>query len=135
MPTPNHILALDQGTTSSRAILFDEYGHLRSVAQQATTQIYPRPGWVNHDAAEIWSTTLATAREALARAGLSGRDVAAIGIANQRETLVVWDPQTGDPVAPAIVWQSRQSQPQIEALISRGMAETYQHTTGLVPDA
>jgi glycerol kinase len=135
MATPNHILALDQGTTSSRAIIFDPAGRQRSVAQWATSQVYPHPGWVNQDASEIWETTLTAAREALAQAKLTGQDVAGIGIANQRETLVVWDRLTGEPVAPAIVWQSRQSQPVIEALVFRGMSPMYQRTTGLVPDA
>lgn len=135
MANAKHILALDQGTTSSRAMVFDQHAHVRSVARQQTSQIYPRPGWVNQDAAEIWTTTLATAREALAQAGLTGQDIAAIGIVNQRETLVVWDRETSNPAAPAIVWQSRQSQPQIDALLARGMGPTYQSKTGLVPDA
>jgi glycerol kinase len=135
MGTANHILALDQGTTSSRAMVFDEVARERSLAQQPTTQLYPRPGWVNQDAAEIWQTTLDTARAALQQAALSGHDVAGIGIVNQRETLVVWDRETSNPVSPAIVWQSRQSQPQVEALLARDMGATYQRTTGLVPDA
>ncbi len=135
MGTANHILALDQGTTSSRAMVFDQVAREVSVAHQPTTQIYPHPGWVNQDAAEIWSTTLQTAREALQQAGLSGRDLAGIGIVNQRETLVVWDRETSTAVSPAIVWQSRQSQPQIDALLTRGMGPAYQSKTGLVPDA
>ena len=129
------VLALDQGTTSSRAIVFDEIAQMRSVTQRSTTQHFPRPGWVNQDASEIWLTTLETAKDALAKAGLDGQSIAAVGIANQRETLVVWDRETGNPVAPAIVWQSRQSQPQIDALVARGMSQMYQNTTGLVPDA
>ena len=135
MGSANHILALDQGTTSSRAMVFDEFARERSLAQQPTTQLYPRPGWVNQDAAEIWATTLETARAALHQAALSGHDVAGIGIVNQRETLIVWDRETSKPVSPAIVWQSRQSQPQVEALLARGMGATYQSKTGLVPDA
>src|ERR671911_463142 len=135
MGTANHILALDQGTTSSRAMVFDEQARECSVAQQPTTQLYPNPGWVNQDAAEIWTTTLETARAALHQAGLSGSDVAGIGIVNQRETLVVWERETSTAVSPAIVWQSRQSQPQVEALLTRGMGPIYQSTTGLVPDA
>jgi glycerol kinase len=135
MTHPDRILALDQGTTSSRALVFDAQGNVQSVAQRPTTQIYPTPGWVNQDAAEIWSTTVAVAHDALAQAGAAGRDVAAIGITNQRETLVVWERATGTPVAPAIVWQSRQSQPQVDALLARGMGPTYQQRTGLVPDA
>lgn len=135
MGNSNYVLALDQGTTSSRAMIFDGEARVVSVAQQQTAQHYPRPGWVNQDASEIWSTTLATARDALAQAGLSGHDIAGIGIANQRETLVVWNRETGQPVAPAIVWQSRQSQRHIDALLARGMESTYQRLTGLVPDA
>src|SRR5215210_479647 len=107
MGTANYVLALDQGTTSSRAMVFDELARERSVAQLPTTQLYPNPGWVNQDAAEIWTTTLETARAALHQAALSGRDIAGIGIVNQRETLVVWDPESGTAVSPAIVWQSR----------------------------
>ena len=135
MGTANYILALDQGTTSSRAMVFDQDAREVSVAHQPTTQIYPHPGWVNQDAAEIWLTTLQTAREALQQAGLSGRDLAGIGIVNQRETLVVWDRESSTSVSPAIVWQSRQSQPQIEALLTRGMGPAYESKTGLVPDA
>ncbi|MBW3633143.1 MAG: glycerol kinase GlpK [Chloroflexi bacterium] len=135
MRKAKYVLALDQGTTSSRAIVFDEVAQMRSVAQRSTTQHFPHPGWVNQDALEIWSTTLATAKDAIQKAGLDGQSVTAIGIANQRETLVVWDRETGNPAAPAIVWQSRQSQPQIDALVARGMSRTYQKSTGLVPDA
>ena len=135
MAKPDHLLALDQGTTSSRAIVFDANAQMRAVVQRETTQLYPHPGSVNQDAAEIWSTTLATAREAIDRAGIGAEQIAGIGIANQRETLVVWNRNTGEPAAPAIVWQSRQSQPQIDALVARGMAPAYQRLTGLVPDA
>ena len=135
MATANHILALDQGTTSSRAMVFDQFAQEVSVARQPTTQIYPHPGWVNQDAAEIWTTTLETARAALQQAGLVGSNIAGIGIVNQRETLVVWDRETGRAVSPAIVWQSRQSQPQVDALLTRGMGPAYQSRTGLVPDA
>lgn len=134
MSRPDHILALDQGTTSTRAFIFDAGGQVVSVAQQPLTQHYPQPGWVNHDAAEIWQSTLETSREALASARLEAKQIAAIGIANQRETLTVWDRRTGRPVSPAIVWQSRQSQPQTDALLARGMGPTYQRLTGLVPD-
>jgi glycerol kinase len=135
MGTANHILALDQGTTSSRAMVFDQFAREVSVAQQLTTQLYPHPGWVNQDATEIWTTTLQTAREALQLAGLTGHNLAGIGIVNQRETLVVWDRERSEPAAPAIVWQSRQSQPQVDALLRRGMGPAYQSKTGLVPDA
>src|SRR4051794_28448849 len=134
MSSPQNILALDQGTTSTRALIFDAEGEVVSIAQRPLTQFYPEPGWVNHDATEIWRSTLATARDALDAAGLHGQHIAAIGIANQRETLVVWDRRSGDPVAPAIVWQSRQSQPQTQALLARGMGPVYQRLTGLVPD-
>jgi len=132
---PQNILALDQGTTSSRALLFDQHAQTRSMAQEPTTQYFPKLGWVNQDASEIWLTTLSAAREALQRAHISGAQVAAIGIANQRETLVVWDRKSGRPVAPAIVWQSRQSQPQIAELLSRNVGPMYQRITGLVPDS
>ncbi len=135
MSAPDHILAIDQGTTSSRAFLFDYTGAQRSVAQMPTTQLYPQPGWVNQDASEIWSTTLATAKQALDTAQVPGSRVAAIGIANQRESLVVWERETSRPVHPAIIWQSRQSQTQVDALIARQQAATYQRITGLVPDA
>lgn len=132
---PTHILSLDQGTTSSRAIVFDRDARPVAMDQMPTTQLFPRPGWVEQNPVEIWETTLQTARNAMARAGVSGSELAAIGIANQRETLVVWERGSGRPVRPAIVWQSRQSQPQVDALIGRGMAAVYQRTTGLVPDA
>jgi glycerol kinase len=135
MAKPNRILALDQGTTSSRALVFDDRANVLSIAHHPTTEHFPHPGWVIQDAIEIWTTILEAAREALQQAALTGRDIAAIGIANQRETLVVWERATGIPVAPAIVWQSRQSQPHVDALLARGMAPTYQQTTGLVPDA
>jgi glycerol kinase len=135
MGTANHVLALDQGTTSSRAMVFDQFAREISVARRPTTQLYPHPGWVNQDAAEIWITTLQTAQEALRLAGLTGADLAGVGIVNQRETLVVWDRETSEPSAPAIVWQSRQSQPQVDALLTRGLGPAYQRKTGLVPDA
>jgi glycerol kinase len=135
MGTANHILALDQGTTSSRAMVVDQYARVVSVSRQPTTQIYPRPGWVNQDAAEIWTTTLEAARAALQQASLLGSDIAGIGIVNQRETLIVWDRRTGRAAGPAIVWQSRQSQPQVAALLTRGMGPVYQGKTGLFPDA
>jgi glycerol kinase len=135
MDRRKYILALDQGTSSSRALLFNEDASPVASAQQPMSQTYPHPGWVNQDASEIWNTILAVAREALAQAAIDGRDIATIGITNQRETLIVWDRATGHPAAPAIVWQSRQSQPQVDALVARGMAPTYQRLTGLVPDA
>jgi len=127
------ILAIDQGTTSSRAMLVDRQGAAIGVAQQEITQHFPRAGWVNHDAAEIWETTRRVSRDVLDGVDL-GR-IAAIGITNQRETTVLWDRATGEPVAPAIVWQSRQSAPIVAEIVARGMADTYQWITGLVPDA
>ena len=129
------ILALDQGTTSSRAILFDREGEIRAVAQHPTTQLYPEPGWVNQDPAEILATTLAASRDALSSAAVDPARLAAIGIANQRETTILWDRRTGEPVAPAVVWQSRQSASLVDAIVARGMAGTYQRLTGLEPDA
>lgn len=128
------ILALDQGTTSSRAILFERSGVTRAVAQQPLDAQYPHPGWVVQDAGEIWRSTLQVAREALEKGGASAGDVAAVGITNQRETTVLWDRATGEPAAPAVVWQSRQSALLVRAIEQRGMAERYQQVTGLVPD-
>src|ERR1700755_2252233 len=110
-----YILSFDQGTTSSRAIVFDKKGTIISVAQKEFTQIFPKPGWVEHDANEIWSTQLGVAAEAITKAGLAAKDIAAIGITNQRETTVVWDRQTGAPIHPAIVWQDRRSADACEA--------------------
>ena len=129
------VLALDQGTTSSRAIVFDHAGEARAVAQYPTTQQYPQSGWVNQDPAEIWETTLAAAREVLNRAETPVSRVAAIGIANQRETTILWDRGSGQAVAPAIVWQSRQSAPIVDMIERRGKTARYQEVTGLVPDA
>ncbi|BDU78336.1 glycerol kinase GlpK [Mesoterricola sediminis] len=129
------VLALDQGTTSSRALLFDGEGAVRSVAQKEFAQHFPRPGWVEHDAREIWETQLATAREALAAAGARPRDVAAVGITNQRETTVLWDRATGEPLAPAIVWQDRRTAGLCEELRTRGLGPLFQERTGLVLDA
>lgn len=129
------ILAIDQGTTSSRALVIDRSGGVLGEAQHPVTPVYPHPGWVNQDANELWQVTLRVAREAIARSGLSAARIAGIGIANQRETTILWDRVTGEPVAPAIVWQSRQSAPVVAAIVERGMAATYQRLTGLVPDA
>lgn len=135
MTVSSHILALDQGTTSSRAIVFDRHARQVSSAQQPTTQSFPYPGWVNQDAAEIWATTRNTALRAIRDERLQSSEIAAIGITNQRETLIVWDRKTSLPVQPAIVWQSRQSLPQVEALLARGKGPIYTTKTGLVPDA
>ena len=114
-----YLLALDQGTSSSRSIVFDASGQALSMAQQELPQIYPQPGWVEHDPMAIWQTQLATAREALAKAGLSARQVRAIGITNQRETTVVWNRRTGVPIHHAIVWQDRRAEPTCADLRAR----------------
>ncbi len=130
-----HILALDQGTTSSRAIVFDHSGSVLSVAQQEFRQIFPKPGWVEHDAGEIWASQAAVAQEALAKASLSGSDIAAIGITNQRETAVAWDRETGKPLCNAIVWQDRRTAQACDRLKARGLARKITKKTGLVVDA
>lgn len=129
------ILALDQGTTSSRAILFDSDGRIVATAQKEFEQMYPRPGWVEHDPGEIWSSQSSVASEVLARAGVEAADVAAIGIANQRETTLVWDRATLRPVHNAIVWQDRRTAGLVERWVEDGWAEAITTTTGLVPDA
>ncbi|GAA5512793.1 glycerol kinase [Deinococcus carri] len=130
-----YILALDQGTTSSRAIVFDQGGNIRSVAQKEFRQYFPRPGWVEHDASEIWSTQSGVAQEAITRAGLRAGDIAAIGITNQRETVVVWDRQTGQPIHHAIVWQDRRTAGFCDSLRAQGLEATFQQKTGLIIDA
>jgi len=132
---PGHVLALDQGTTSSRAIVFDEHGRRRGFAQHELPQHFPQPGWVEHDPQEIWDSQLAAARAALNDAGLGAAEIAAIGITNQRETSLIWDRATGAPIYPAIVWQSRQTADICEEWRSRGLGEAVQRTTGLVVDA
>ena len=128
------VLALDQGTTSSRAIIFDDTSNIVAVAQQEFEQIYPQPGWVEHDAEAIWRTQLATAREAMARAGLSAGELAAIGITNQRETVVVWDRRTGRPIHNAIVWQDCRTAAQTDSLKAPQTATLIREKTGLLPD-
>lgn len=130
-----HLLALDQGTTSSRAILFDESGQVRAMAQKEFSQSFPRPGWVEHDAEEIWSTQIGVAGEAMARLGLSKRDVAAIGITNQRETTVVWDRGTGRPIHPAVVWQDRRTAALCDQLKAEGLEPLFREKTGLLLDS
>ena len=130
-----YIMSLDQGTTSSRCILFDRGGSICSVAQKEFTQIFPRPGWVEHDAEEIWDTTLEVSREAMKKLGVSAEDIAAIGITNQRETTVVWDKETGKPVFNAIVWQCRRTSDIIDNLVALGHSDEIREKTGLVPDA
>ncbi|MCC9596883.1 MULTISPECIES: glycerol kinase GlpK [unclassified Rubrivivax] len=129
-----HVLALDQGTSSSRSIVFDETGRIVALAQREFRQHYPQPGWVEHDPEEIWQSQLATAREAIARAGLTAHDIAAIGITNQRETTVVWNRRTGQPVCNAIVWQDRRGEPLCARLRADGLEETVRRSTGLVID-
>jgi glycerol kinase len=130
-----YLLALDQGTSSSRSIVFDPSGHTIATAQKELTQIYPQPGWVEHDALEIWRLQLATAREALAKAGITAAQVKAIGITNQRETSVVWNRKTGQPIHNAIVWQDRRAEPTCAELRERGLANTIRDKTGLLVDA
>lgn len=129
------ILALDQGTTSSRAIVFDHNGKIRSVAQKEFRQYFPKPGWVEHDASEIWASQNGVATEAITRAGLRSRDIAAIGITNQRETTVVWDRRTGEPIGKAIVWQDRRTASFCDSLKKKGLQKEIQQRTGLVIDA
>jgi glycerol kinase len=131
----SHILALDQGTTSSRAILFGHDGQVRAVAQQEFRQVYPAAGWVEHDPEEIWSSQKAVAAAALQRAGLTARDVKAIGITNQRETAVIWNRRTGRPIHNAIVWQDRRTARLCDQLKQEGHLDTVQQKTGLVIDA
>ena len=135
MDNGKFILALDAGTSSSRAIVFDHGGRIVSVAQREFRQIYPRPGWVEHDPVEIWDTQLAVAKEAMSKAGATPSSIAAVGITNQRETTVVWDRDTGRPVYNAIVWQCRRTSDFCNELKRRGLADAIRETTGLVPDA
>ena len=130
-----YIMSLDQGTTSSRCILFDKPGKICSSAQKEFRQIFPKPGWVEHDAEEIWETTLEVSRAAMEKIGAKASDIAGIGITNQRETTVVWDKTTGKPVSNAIVWQCRRTSGIIDDLVAKGYSETIRSKTGLVPDA
>lgn len=130
-----YLLALDQGTSSSRSIVFDENGHIVALAQQELPQIYPKPGWVEHDPMEIWRTQLATAREAMAKAKLQAGDIRALGITNQRETTVVWNRKTGQPIHHAIVWQDRRAEATCAQLRENGKADLIQAKTGLLVDA
>ena len=130
-----YLLALDQGTSSSRSIVFDTHGHMVAMAQQELPQIYPQPGWVEHDPMVIWRDQLATARQALAQAGLQARDIHAIGITNQRETTVLWNRRTGQPVHHAIVWQDRRAENTCAVLRADGRAALIQQKTGLLIDA
>lgn len=130
-----YIMALDQGTTSSRCILFDKAGNICSMAQREFEQIYPKPGWVEHNPMEIWSTQCAVMSEAMALVGAKPKDIAGIGITNQRETTIVWDKETGEPVYNAIVWQCRRTAKDINLLVKDGYADVIKAKTGLVPDA
>lgn len=130
-----YIMALDQGTTSSRCILFDKAGNICSMAQKEFTQIYPKPGWVEHNPKEIWSSQLSVAAECMAMIGAGADEVAAIGITNQRETTILWDKKTGEPVCNAIVWQCRRTADMIEALKEDGFDQRIREKTGLIPDA
>lgn len=130
-----YVMALDAGTTSNRCILFDHGGKICSVAQKEFTQIFPKAGWVEHDAGEIWSTQLGVAVEAMAKVGASAKDIAAIGITNQRETTIVWDKETGEPVYNAIVWQCRRTSGYCDSLKEKGLVDKIRSKTGLVIDA
>ncbi len=130
-----YIMALDAGTTSNRCILFNEKGEICSMAQKEFTQYFPKPGWVEHDANEIWSTQLGVAVEAMQKIGAVAQDIAAIGITNQRETVIVWDKHTGEPVYHAIVWQCRRTSEYCDTLKERGFTEVFRKKTGLVIDA
>ena len=132
---PKYIMALDQGTTSSRAILFDDSQNIVELAQREISQIYPREGWVEHDAMEIWSTQYSVMMEVLAKSGVDAHDIAAIGITNQRETAVVWDKESGRPIHNALVWQCRRTAPAVDKLIADGLSDMIREKTGLIPDA
>ena len=133
---PKYILSLDQGTTSSRAIIFDKRANIKGVAQKEFTQIFPRPGWVEHNAKEIWETQVAVVRQVISETGIKPSDIAGIGITNQRETTVVWDRHTGEPIANAIVWQDRRTAGYCDQLKKKRGMETYiRKNTGLVIDA
>jgi glycerol kinase len=131
----HYILAFDQGTTSSRALIFDRSGNIRAVAQKEFKQIFPQPGWVEHDPHEIWSSQASVAVEAITTLGINGKQIAGIGITNQRETTVVWDRKTGEPIYNAIVWQDRRTANYCDTLKAKGLADTIKAKTGLVIDA
>ena len=130
-----YIMALDAGTTSNRCILFNRRGEVCSMAQREFTQIFPKPGWVEHNANEIWATMHATAIEAMSKVNARAEDIAAIGITNPRETAIVWDKETGEPVCNAIVWQCRRTAELCDLLKAKGLTETIRAKTGLVIDA
>ena len=130
-----YIMALDAGTTSNRCILFDEAGNICSMAQKEFRQFFPNPGWVEHDANEIWSTQLGVAVEAMNRINAKPQDIAGIGITNQRETAIVWNKETGEPVYNAIVWQCRRTADIADELKAKGLEESFRQKTGLIIDA
>ena len=130
-----YILALDQGTSSSRAIVFDKDGQAKAVAQKEFTQIFPKPGWVEHNPMEIWSSQAAVIAEAITSIDINGLDIAGIGITNQRETTIVWDAETGEPVYNAIVWQDRRTSEYCDSLKEAGLTDTIRRKTGLIIDA
>ena len=130
-----YVMALDAGTTSNRCILFNEKGEMCSVAQREFTQYFPKPGWVEHDADEIWASMLGVAVEAMTKIGADASKIAAIGITNQRETAIVWDKNTGVPVYHAIVWQCRRTSEYCDSLKARGLTEKFREKTGVVIDA
>ncbi len=135
MESKKYVIAMDQGTTSSRAILFNKRGEIQSSQQREFRQIFPKPGWVEHDPMEIWSTQMGVAMEAMQKIDARPEDIAAIGITNQRETTVIWDAATGRPVYNAIVWQCRRTSDIIDKLKSDGLSGYVQEKTGLIPDA
>ena len=135
MQIKKYILSFDQGTTSSRAIIFDHNGNIVKMAQKEFSQIYPHPGWVEHDPMEIWGSQMGVAREVLETAGIKPFEIAAIGITNQRETTIVWDKRTGRPVYNAIVWQCRRTSNICDKLIADGYEAHIKQATGLVVDA
>ncbi len=130
-----YIMALDQGTTSSRCILFNKRGEVVALAQKEFSQIYPKPGWVEHDPMEIWSTQLGAMGEAMGKIGAQAADIEAIGVTNQRETTVVWDKKTGKPLYNAIVWQCRRTSEIVDGLKENGYENYIREKTGLTPDA
>ena len=130
-----YVMALDAGTTSNRCILFNKKGETISSAQKEFTQYFPKPGWVEHDANEIWSNQLGVAVEAMQKAGADAEDIAAIGITNQRETAIVWDKNTGEPIYHAIVWQCRRTSEYCDQLKAKGLTEVFRKKTGLIIDA
>ena len=135
IPMPKYILALDQGTTSSRAILFDDKQNIAAVSQKEFTQLYPKEGWVEHNPMEIWSSQYAVMMEVVAQSNIRAADLAAIGITNQRETTILWDRETGMPIYNAIVWQCRRTAPIVDGLVAQGLTDHIRQTTGLLPDA